>query len=114
MPILTRDQILSIQDDLKREIVSAPEWGGDVIVWVMTGTQRDRMESLIREKKVKDVRALITVLSVRNEDGSMMFSERDIPELTKRSSAVLDRIYEKAIELSKLKTEDIEIEEKNS
>ena len=38
MALLSKEQILK-SDDLKSEIVAVPEWGGDVKVRVMTGTE---------------------------------------------------------------------------
>ncbi len=38
--MLTREQILQ-SDDLPRETVQVPEWGGEVQVRTMTGTDRD-------------------------------------------------------------------------
>ena len=51
--ILSRDQILSV-NDRKTEVVTVPEWGGDVIVSVMSGEQRDAYESMITEVDAKE------------------------------------------------------------
>ncbi len=44
MNILTKEAILAA-DDLPRETVLMPEWGGDVYVRTMSGTDRDAFES---------------------------------------------------------------------
>ena len=44
MNILSKEAILAA-DDLPREIVSVPEWGGQVCVRTMTGTDRDAFET---------------------------------------------------------------------
>jgi hypothetical protein len=41
---LTRDSILNAKD-LKKELVKVPEWGGEVYVRCMTGSERDAFES---------------------------------------------------------------------
>ena len=41
--MLTREQILG-SDDLKRQTVAVPEWGGDVFVRMLTGGERDAFE----------------------------------------------------------------------
>jgi len=38
MAILSRDAILG-SDDLKKEVVSVPEWGGEVVIATMTGVR---------------------------------------------------------------------------
>ena len=44
MNILSKDAILAA-DDLPRETVHVPEWGGDVYVRTMSGTDRDAFET---------------------------------------------------------------------
>jgi len=46
MTLLTRDQILQAQD-IARETVSVPEWGGSVLVRGLTGQERDAYEATI-------------------------------------------------------------------
>ena len=44
MPILNKAAILAAED-LKTETVAVPEWGGEVRVRTLTGTERDAFES---------------------------------------------------------------------
>lgn len=120
MAILTREQILQA-DDLKREMVEVPEWGGEVIVRCLTGTERDEFESaLIQFKgqsyniKLANARARLTSLSVVDEAGERLFSEADVVALGQKSAAALSRVFEAAQRLSGLKPKDMEELLKNS
>lgn len=120
MPILTREQILQA-DDLKRETVEVPEWGGQVIVRCLTGTERDEFEAALIEFKGKsynvrlaNARARLTALSVVDESGQRLFSEADVIALGQKSAAALDRVFDVAQRLSGLKPKDMEELLKNS
>lgn len=109
---LTKDQILGA-DDLRRESVSVPEWGGDVWVGVMTGRQRDALESgQFRLQKSGDpmanMRARMAVYTVTNEDGSPMFTEADIPKLAGKSGVALGRIFTVATRLNGMSPEVVD------
>jgi hypothetical protein len=87
-----RSQILAA-DDLPREAVAVPEWGG-VTVWVrtLTGTERDRFET----------------------QGARLFADGDAGALGKKSSKALDRLLEVAMRLSGIGAKQQEEAEKNS
>ena len=109
---LTKDQIFGA-DDLKREVVKVPEWGGEVWVGVMTGQQRDAMESgQYRLQKSGDpmanMRSRMAVYTVTNEDGSPMFTESDIPKLAAKSGIALGRIFEVATRLNGMSKEAVD------
>lgn len=94
MNILTKDAILAA-DDLPREIVPVPEWGGDVYVRTMSGTDRDAFEaSLIgKEGRLENVRARLVSLTLCDEAGSRMFTDSDITALGGKSAQALDRVF---------------------
>jgi hypothetical protein len=117
---LTRDDILSA-DDMKTEEVEVPEWGGCLNVRSLTGTERDTFEaSLISQKgkgravSLDNLRAKLVALTAIDEKGKRIFTDFDIVELGKKSAAALDRVFDKAQELSGLKQTDIEELTKNS
>lgn len=106
MKTLNRDDILSA-DDLRTESVAVPEWGGQVIVRELTGTERDAYESSVVKtdgKKVSvdstNLRAKLASLSMVGDDGKRLFSEKDVTALGKKSAAALDRVVEVANRLS--------------
>jgi len=114
MAILSRDQIRAAQDR-PRETVSVPEWGGDVIVMGMTGSQRDSLEASVIDrngKKVKidlkDLRAKVVSRTVVDENGEPLFSEADMSWLGAKSASALQRIYEVGQRLSGMSDSDVE------
>lgn len=117
--MLTRDDILGILD-LKSESVAVPEWGGDVSVRELTGSERDAYEqSLFRQREddpdklAANVRAKLCALSVIGADGKRLFVEADVESLGNKSAAALDRIYDVAHRLSRMGGEDVDELEKN-
>ena len=80
--MLTREQILQC-DDLPKETVKVPEWGGEVQVRTMTGTDRDAFEaSLIgKEGRLENVRARLVSLAVCDESGNRLFGDADVAAL---------------------------------
>lgn len=113
--LLNRDAILAVED-LVYEEVAVPEWGGTVRVRGMTGDERDAFEvglALAREASSAQltdahIRARLVALTVVDESGARLFSEADIPLLGRKSAAPLDRLYEAAQRLSRLRAADIE------
>lgn len=112
--ILTRDDILAAPDVLT-ETVEVPEWGGSVIVRGLTGKERDAFEQSIvvlsgKTTKVNlaNVRAKLVALTVVDDKGERIFSEKDAEALGDKSAAALDRIYDVAQRLSGLSREDID------
>ena len=51
--LLTKEQMLAA-DDIKSERVEVPEWGGDVMVRGLTGTQRDAWEASMSVRRRQD------------------------------------------------------------
>jgi hypothetical protein len=112
--ILTKKDILTA-DDIKRELVTVPEWGGDVLVRGMTGAERDKFESGIREQKnngfvlnLANVRAKLSSLTICDEDGKRLFSEQDVQALSGKSASALQRIFAVAQKLSGIGDEDVQ------
>jgi len=116
--MLTRDQILSA-DDLKRETVAVPEWGGDVIVRTMTGTERDAFEASLQGGKggklnLANIRARLVSRTAVDDAGARLFTEADIEAVGGKSAAALDRCFAVAQRLNGLSAKDVEDLGKNS
>ncbi len=110
MALLNRDAILSASD-LKKETIAVPEWGGEVIVSCMTGTQRDAWEqSLVANKTtaLANIRARLLVYALVDDQGNPMFTEKDIDALGKKSAAAIDRCVTVAQRLNRLTNEALE------
>jgi len=120
MAILTREAILKAKD-LKTEVVSVPEWGGDVIVSTMTGEARDKMEMDVygerrsdKDATIKNVRAKIISFSVVDKEGKLLFGKPgDVMKLGGKSGKALDRVFVVARRLNGIGDTDIKEMEKN-
>jgi hypothetical protein len=120
MSLLTRDEILQA-DDLKRESVPVPEWGGAVMVRGLDGEERDAYEATIINQRGTDVkmnlnnaRAKLVQRSIVDADGVLLFDESDVKRLAKKSAAALQRVYDVAARLSGLSKQDLDDLTKNS
>ncbi len=124
MEVLSKEQILAV-DDRKTEVVSVPEWGGDVIVRSLTAKEKEEWESSltdldVRNKKVKlkvnygTVMARLVALTVVDQSGNLLFTYADITRLSEKSGVAIDRVCEVAKRLGGISDTDIEELEKNS
>jgi hypothetical protein len=109
MVILTKDAILAA-DDLPKERVNVPEWGGDVFVRTMTGTDRDAFEaSLIgNDGRLENVRARLVSLTICSESGERLFSDDEIASLGSKSAKALDRLFAVSQRLNGIGAEQVE------
>lgn len=119
---LTKEQIFAAED-LPREEVEVPEWGGVVIVRGLASGERDAWEAEAihaREKKgdpLANFRARLVVRCSIGDDGSPLFDVSDVPRLSKKSSRAIIRIFDVACRLSGITSDDVaelEEQEKNS
>lgn len=117
MGVLSKDQIVSA-DDAGRELVSVPEWGGDVYIKVMSGTERDNFESWCskssKREDMTNLRAKLLSLCLVNEAGVRLFSDNEMQALGSKSGIVLNRLYHAARAVNCYDQKDVEELEKNS
>ena len=104
---LTREQILAI-NDAQTESIDCPEWGDNIFIRVMSGTERDRFEALHVKDPTKDFRARLAVATVCDSVGQLLFSHDDIDAVSAKSSVVLDRIFSKAVKLNGISSQDVD------
>lgn len=107
--MLLRDDILKA-DDLPKETVSVPEWGGEVIVQAMSGTVRDEYEDTVYtgdERDLDNIRAKLCVFSIVDEEGERVFSVLDIEKLSEKNGAALDRVFDVACKLSGIGKQEV-------
>lgn len=109
-------------DDLERRELHIPEWGGFVNVRALTGQERAEYTNAIVETdkdgklrpKVGKADLQLAFLSLVNEDGSRMFTDRDgFNALAAKSNRAIRRIVEVATELSGLNEDAVEVAEGN-
>lgn len=100
--------ILAVQD-ITRKLVSIPEWGGDVYVRMLSGTERDAMEAEHNANKGKPLlnfRARIAARFLCNEAGERLCTDKQVAELGAKSSVALDRIVEAGMSLNGIGNEE--------
>ena len=119
MSLLTREQILAAKDFVYED-VEVPEWGGSVRVRGLNARELDEFEQtrlLQRRGKIRlnlsNTRARLCALCIVGDDGKRLFTEHDITVLAAKYGKAVDRVYEKAAELSGIKDEDLEDVAKN-
>lgn len=117
MGVLSKAEIQAVQD-CKRELVHVPEWGGDVYVRVLPGTERDQWDAWsIKSSKREDYanwRSKLCSLCLVDEAGNRLFSDNEMSELSKKSGAVLARLYLICRRVNAFDSRDVEELEKNS
>lgn len=115
---LSKTQFLSAVS-LKKETVKLPEFGGNVIVQELTAGERDLYEMLLYERgkegAPKDyMRAALVACSLVDEKGEKLFTLEDVPQISKLSASVIDRIYDVATRISGLTKSEQDKQLKNS
>lgn len=102
-------------DDLPREQVAVPQWGGDVFVRTLTGTERDDFEQSCvsqkgknRDMNLKNIRAKLCVLTVCDKSGKRLFDMRDVDAVGNKSASALDLIFAVAQRLNGLGNQDVD------
>jgi hypothetical protein len=117
MARLSINDILNAED-YKTEMVSVPEWGGEVEVATMSAEAKDAYEiSLLKlkedgegfERDLENARAKMVAACVVDEHGNRMFkSEAQVKALGSKSAAALDRVFDVCKRLNHVSNEDIE------
>lgn len=120
IPLLNKAQILGATD-IVYEIVPVPEWGGDVRVRSLTGSERARITkaTTVTDSKGTSIdfarmQALAIVAGCVDEDGKQLFVADDVPALNAKSSKALFRLFQVITRLSGMDSEAEEAAAKNS
>ena len=112
--VLSKADILSA-DDMKRESVEVPEWGGVVYIKRLTADERDLFEfkMLGENKSGKGLRAAYVGLAMVDEMGERLFKDDEIPMLGAKFAGVVDRVFERVSEINRISEKDLKDLEKN-
>ncbi len=121
LPNLTANQILAA-DDLAREAVEVPEWGGTVYVRVMTGDEKDAFDESNwvdgddgeRRFDADGYRARLACRVLCDPAGKNLFDASGVLRLGAKSAKALDRVLEAARRLNGIGVEAHEAAVKNS
>ena len=117
MSVLSKEQILQA-DDLRRETVEVPEWGGEVLLRELRGRERDAFEEGSMDSKrnvmMTNMRARLVAASAIDEQGERLFSNKEAAQLGDKSATALNRLFEVCCRLSGITSDDVDKLEKNS
>jgi hypothetical protein len=113
MAILTKEQIIAVQD-LVTEEVAVPSWGGSVLVRSLTARERGQLISSIvdqraggRTLKLTEIQVRTCAMAIVDAQGNRMFEEADIAKLGRKSSGALQIVFEVAQRLSGLSDDQV-------
>lgn len=115
MALLSKQDIFDAQDH-EFKVVPVPEWGGDVRIRSLSGSERDKYESSLARMDKKgnmvpdmvNARARLVALTAVDGDGNRVFTDNDVLKLGTKSSKALDRLFEASSELSGISEQDME------
>lgn len=105
MSSLSKSLIMAARDVTLEEI-HVSEWGGSVWMKTLSGTERDIFEDGYAADKMKAFRPRFLVLALCNENGDRLFTDAEVAELGKKSSVVLNRLFDAGWKLNALREED--------
>jgi len=113
--MLSKEDILGALD-LSAITVEVPEWGGEVKMAPMTGYERDTIDTDVANDKMATInlRARVVGYCIVDDDGNRVFNNNELAALGKKSSKVLNRLFEIARNLCGMTEEDVKELEGNS
>ena len=115
MTDLSRDAILAVQD-LNMKKIAVPQWGGDVYIKQLSGAEQDRYEQdsfMSKDRNIINLRARLICLAVCDKEGNKLFKPGDMDSVSKKSSGVLNILFEEILALNKITEDDLEDIAKN-
>lgn len=111
--MLDKSQILAVP--VKVEIVSVPEWGGDVFVREFSGKSRAEIIAFLADKRklgpseveasTSEVFPLVVRISACDDKGELLFDAAEVATLYERSGRALERVAMAAMKLNGLTSE---------
>lgn len=114
MALLSREEILE-KDDRKYDVVDCPEWGGEVRLSSIKGSQRDAYEQSVIEQRgndrkmnLRNARAKLIVLCAVDAEGRPLFTSDDLNALGRKNAAPLDRLFDACQKLAGMSREDVD------
>lgn len=101
---LTFTEVMA-QDDIVRELVIVPQWGGGVWVSTMTAETHCKIsDSYTGDEKPSDdlprFKSLVLLHSLQNEDGTPFMTEEDAIMLMQKNAACVGPLFQKASALN--------------
>ncbi len=112
MALLNRQQFLSA-DDKRYKIIELPDLGGEVKIRSMSGEDELEFEKFKVDKVTSEWVFWAICRYCVDENNSPMFTEQDLEDIKKKSSASLKKIFEAILDLNIINDEKIREEAKN-
>lgn len=106
---LIAEQIKLASDVRVSKPVVVPEWGGiEIFFKTLSGLERDAFEEGYSNDKMKAFRQRFLVLTMCDEEGERIFTDGEVEALGKKSSVVLNRLFDVAWSHNAFRPEDVE------
>jgi hypothetical protein len=102
---LTREQILAARSSRKPIRLHVEEWGGEVYIRVLSAADQASMSNGHPESEMP-IRLLVKALV--DEAGQPIFTDDDVPELSKEDFPVIFRVFAEVAKLNGLSTKELE------
>lgn len=99
---------INAASDIKTEKVNVPEWKTDVYLKVLSGTDRDAFEAGYTDQRMANFRVRFLVLTLCDQAGERLFDDEQVALLGRRSSIVLNRLFEHAWKINMLSQEAVD------
>jgi len=119
MTLLDKQQIIDV-DDVVYEDIEVEEWGGSVRVRVLTGTERDKWEQECINRtgpnnkvRIGQLKVGLLAATLINEEGELLFSQKELTVLNSKSSAVIQRLFKQVQRVSAIGDEAVDELAKN-
>ncbi len=111
MAILKREDIFACKES-ETLTLEVPEWGGEVIVALMTSSDMDAYESSLLTNKGKlklaNARAKLLAAALVDETGKQIFTAADVAALGRKSSKAVTRIYNAVLKFNSINEKDLD------
>jgi hypothetical protein len=109
---LTRAEVIS-SDDLRRELVAVPEWGGSIMLHTLSVAERLALAELAKSETGGQFGLRLVIASAIDEDGNRLFGEGDMAALANKSHAAVERLVRAAVRVNAMAGDDVETAAKN-
>ncbi len=116
--LITKDEIWN-SDDLKSELVDVSEWkeGAEIRMTEWSSFLRDRFEASCIGKNggenLVNIRARMVAACATDENGELLFNEKEVVILGTKSGKIVNRLYEAAQRLNNYTDSDVDELAKN-
>jgi len=104
---LNKAKILAA-NDTKLEKVPVPEWGDDVYIKTLSGTERDQFEDAYSSEKMKNFRSRFLVLTLCDEHGTRLFTDAEVDQIGSKRADIINRLFDRAWALNAFREADVE------